>query len=199
MVSVWLRPYGGEIRFSAHLQLPMIKIAQSRRQCQRHQPKARRQSTNTRSKSWNQPRLLTGQNLQHLPGMVYLRYPSPVDISTPTPYETTSFVLGVITLASPSCRFADHRHFGGCAPGSPLYMTLNMAMCSAVSETSSSGSLEFRMYASNHAITAWSNHPGEMLTAQEVQKGFIRHQKSWLSPTEARSEHHAWIQKRTME
>ncbi|KAG7058773.1 hypothetical protein JMJ77_0006144, partial [Colletotrichum scovillei] len=38
-----LRPYGGEIRFSTHFQLPMIKIAQSRRQCQRHQPKAKHQ------------------------------------------------------------------------------------------------------------------------------------------------------------
>lgn len=123
----------------------------------------------------------------------------PCRFSTPTPYETTSFVLGVITLASPSCRFAADRHFGGGASCSPLYMTLSMAMCSAVSESSSSGDLEFRMYASNHATTAWSNHPGEMLTAQEVKKGFIRHQKSWLSPTEARSEHHAWIQKRTME
>ncbi|KAI3548573.1 hypothetical protein CSPX01_03002 [Colletotrichum filicis] len=131
--------------------------------------------------------------------MVFPCYPSPVDNPTPTPYETTSFVLGVITLASPSCRFAAKRHFGGYASCSPLHMTLNMAMCSTVSESSSSGSLEFRMYASNHATTAWSNHPGEMLTAQEVQKGFIRHQKSWLTPTEARSEHHAWIQKRTME
>lgn len=40
---VRLRPYGGEIRFPDHFQLPMTKIAQSRRQCQRHQPKARRQ------------------------------------------------------------------------------------------------------------------------------------------------------------
>ncbi|KAL0766201.1 hypothetical protein CaCOL14_011399 [Colletotrichum acutatum] len=101
----------------------------------------KRQGTNTRSKSWDQSRLLTGQNLQHLPGMVFLRHSSPVDISAPTPYETTSFVLGVITPVSPYCRFAADGHFGGCTCCSPLDMTWDMATCSAVSESGPSGPL----------------------------------------------------------